>query len=66
VPKVRGKTERDADAALLVAGCAEGNVTNAYSNTVPKGRVLSQSRRPGAKLPLGTKVNLVVSRGPRA
>jgi len=65
VPKVVGLSERKADKALLTAGCEEGKLTKARSRKVPKGRVLSQSRAPGAKGALGTKVSLVLSRGRR-
>jgi beta-lactam-binding protein with PASTA domain len=36
---------------------------SAYSKTVKRGRVISQKPKPGAVLPNGGKVNLVVSRG---
>jgi ELWxxDGT repeat protein len=62
VPKVVGLAERAADKALLTAGCAEGKLKKIGSRK-PKGRVLSQSRAPGSKLPIGTKVNLVLSGG---
>ncbi|HXZ56436.1 MAG TPA: ELWxxDGT repeat protein [Gaiellaceae bacterium] len=62
VPKVVGLKERAADKALLNAGCAEGKLKKVGSKK-PKGRVLSQGRAPGSKLPIGTKVNLVLSGG---
>jgi Bacterial Ig-like domain (group 2)/PASTA domain len=65
VPKVAGKPLAAAKTALQRARCATGKVTQAYSRKVKKGRVLSQSRRAGAVLPRNTKVNLVVSRGPK-
>jgi beta-lactam-binding protein with PASTA domain len=46
--------------------CAFGTIARAHSRKVKKGRVVSQSRRPGARLPRGTRVNLVVSRGAQA
>ncbi|MGZ4318446.1 MAG: InlB B-repeat-containing protein [Gaiellaceae bacterium] len=61
VPKVVGLTERQADKALLTAGCEEGKVTKVASRKA-KGRVLKQSSAPRSKHPLGTRVNLVVGR----
>ena len=61
VPKVIGLTERQADKALLTAGCEEGKVKKVASRK-SKGRVLKQSSAPRSKHPLGTKVNLVVGR----
>ena len=63
VPNVKGKTLPKARSALGRAGCTLGRVSFANSNRVPKGRVISQSRRPGATLPARSRVNVVVSRG---
>jgi hypothetical protein len=65
VPNVRGKTLPAARAALLKANCKLGRVSRGYSTRVKKGRVISQSRRPGARFAKGTAVNVVVSRGRR-
>jgi hypothetical protein len=65
VPNVKGKTVRAARVALNRAKCALGRVTRAYSSRLSTGRILAQSRRPGARLPRGTRVNVVVSRGRR-
>jgi len=43
--------------------CRVGRIRRAYSNTVKRGRVISQKPKPGRVLPIGGKVNLVVSRG---
>jgi beta-lactam-binding protein with PASTA domain len=45
--------------------CSLGKVTQSFSAKVKKGRIISQSKRPGARLPRGTKVNIAVSRGKR-
>jgi beta-lactam-binding protein with PASTA domain len=45
--------------------CALGRVTRIYLAKVKKGKIVRQSRRPGARLPRGTRVNVVVSRGRR-
>ena len=63
VPNVKSKTVPKAKAALRARRCAAGKVRQAFSGKVKKGRVIAQSRRPGARLPRGTKVNLTVSKG---
>jgi hypothetical protein len=63
VPRVRGKKLAAARRAIRRANCRVGRVRRARSQR-PSGRVLAQKPRPGKRLPLGTKVNLVVSRGP--
>jgi hypothetical protein len=65
VPNLRGKTLAQARRLLTARRCALGRVTRARSAKVRRGRVVSQSRRPGARLRRGTKVNVVVSRGRR-
>ncbi len=65
VPNVKGKTLVAARKALKARRCALGAVKKAYSPKVRKGRVVSQSRRPGLRLKRGTKVAVVVSRGAR-
>jgi subtilisin family serine protease len=65
VPKVAGRALPRARRALRAGGCALGRVTHVYSRRVRKGRVISQSRRPQARLPGGTRVSVVVSRGRR-
>jgi peptide/nickel transport system substrate-binding protein len=65
VPNVKGKTLAAARTALARGRCALGRATRAYSARVRSGRIISQSRRPGARLPRGTRVNVVVSRGRR-
>ena len=49
--------------ALEKYGCALGTVTRAYSRAVPTGDVVSQSQPEGTRLPAGSKVDVVVSRG---
>src|SRR5262245_10759281 len=64
VPPVRGRKLAAARSAIAKAGCKVGRVRRARSKKVKRGRVVSQSPRPGASLPNLGKVNLVVSRGP--
>jgi hypothetical protein len=63
VPRVRGKKVAAARRAIRRANCRLGRVRKARSRR-PSGRVIAQRPRAGKRLPLGTKVNLVVSRGP--
>jgi PASTA domain len=63
VPDVRRRTVTKARAMLSARGCRLGRVTRAYSPNVAKGRITGQGRRPGARLPHGTRVNVAVSRG---
>jgi WD40 repeat protein len=63
VPKVVGERLAAAKLALKQHHCGAGHVRYNYSRKVKKGRVSSQTPRPGLKLPAGSKVGLVVSRG---
>jgi Zn-dependent metalloprotease len=65
VPNVKRKTVAQARRLLVSKRCALGRVARAYSGRVKARRIISQSRRPGARLPRGTKVKVVVSRGKR-
>jgi hypothetical protein len=65
VPNVRGKSTAQARRMLAARRCALGRVTRAYSAKVRRGRIIRQSRRPGIRLPRGTRVHVVVSRGRR-
>jgi hypothetical protein len=63
VPNVKGMTLAAAKRDLKAGGCALGKVKTAFSPKVKKGRVISQSQRPGKTLGAAGKVNLVVSKG---
>jgi uncharacterized repeat protein (TIGR01451 family) len=65
VPNVKGRTLVQARKLLAAKRCALGRVSRAYSAKVKRGRIISQSRRPGARFPRRTKVNVVLSRGRR-
>ena len=65
VPPVRGRKLSAARAAITRAACRVGRVKRVRSKKVKRGRVISQSPRPGASLPNLGKVSLVVSRGPK-
>ncbi|HYX87948.1 MAG TPA: PASTA domain-containing protein [Gaiellaceae bacterium] len=63
VPRVVRLPLLSAKRAVARAHCRVGTITTAYSARVPRGRVLSQSPRPGRRLAAGARVSLVVSRG---
>ena len=65
VPKVRGRTLVSAATALKAAHCSLGRRGSAYSKTVPKGRIVSQSPPAGSQGASGAPVNVVVSKGRR-
>jgi PASTA domain len=63
VPSVRRKTLRKAAARLRAASCRVGRVRYVWA-PMRRGLVIGESPKPGARLPNGGRVNLVVSRGP--
>jgi hypothetical protein len=63
VPRVTGKRLAAAELAITQSGCRTGKVSYAHSRATAKGRVISQSRRPGRTLPANTKIALVISSG---
>ena len=64
VPKLTGKSQSDAEAALSQAGLS-GNATEDYSDTVEKGLVISQDTDDGKEVSKGTTIGYVVSKGPK-
>jgi hypothetical protein len=65
VPALRGKTLRAARRALANRHCALGSRHWAHSRKLRRGRVLSQTPRPGAHRPRGAKVKVTLSSGRR-
>ncbi len=65
VPNVRGKTLLTARSAIRRGRCAVGRITSRFSGRARVGRVISQTPRAGRRLPIGSKVNLVVRKGRR-
>ena len=65
VPRLRGKTIGAARRALTQSHCALGKVSFTYASRLARGRIASQSPRPGARRQSGALVNVVVSRGRR-
>jgi hypothetical protein len=64
VQDVGRRTLLRARLALLRANCRVGAVRRAFSQYVHRGLVASQMPKLGTVRPAGTKVNLVISRGP--
>ncbi len=62
VPDVAGKTQDEAS-TILQDGRLTLEVTEAYSETVPAGTVISQSPEPGQSVPHSSLVQLTVSKG---
>jgi len=60
-----GKTLPKAKAAIKKNHCRTGKVTRAYSKRFKRGRVIVQKPKAGKRLPAGSKVRLVVSKGRR-
>jgi hypothetical protein len=65
VPNVRGKSLKQAKSRIRQAHCKTGRLVRAYSRSVRRGRVISQAPKPGARMKQGTRVRLVVSKGPK-
>jgi subtilisin family serine protease len=65
VPRLVGRTLRQAASALARARCALGRARRAYSSRVKSGRVISQSPKARSALPIGTTIGVVISRGPK-
>ncbi|MCL1841806.1 MAG: Stk1 family PASTA domain-containing Ser/Thr kinase, partial [Propionibacteriaceae bacterium] len=63
MPTVIGLAQDKAQQALIDAHLAVGQVTQAYSETVASGMVISASQDPGAQLKANTAIDLVVSQG---
>ncbi|KQX64422.1 Stk1 family PASTA domain-containing Ser/Thr kinase [Angustibacter sp. Root456] len=63
VPKLAGLTEDAARAAIASAHLVVGKVTRSFDDSVPDGKVVSASLKPGTKVRRGTAVDLVISRG---
>ncbi|MGN0482676.1 MAG: Stk1 family PASTA domain-containing Ser/Thr kinase [Lachnospiraceae bacterium] len=62
VPNVTGKSEEEARQEIQNAGFNVGNVSTAYSDSIPAGKVISCD--PSGTVPKGTTINLIISNGP--
>lgn len=65
VPTVIGVTQDSATKTLTDAQLTVGTVTDAFDEKVAAGIVLQQDPAPGKEFRANTKVNLVVSKGPK-
>ena len=63
VPEVTGKSQDEAQRSLTDAGLAVGAVTDAYSEDVPQGQVISQSVAAGTSLAHDSAVDIVLPKG---
>lgn len=64
VPSVVGETQATAQSLITSRGLVVGTITQAYSDTVAAGRVISQNPTGGSTANVGAAVNLVISQGP--
>lgn len=64
VPSVVGKDENAAKSAITAAGLTVGTVSEASSDTVESGLVISQSPSANSETESNGKVNIVLSSGP--
>lgn len=63
VPELTGKSQDEAQRSLTEAGLAVGAVTDAYSEDVPQGQIISQSVAAGTSLAHDSAVDIVLSKG---
>lgn len=63
VPRVIDLRLQAAKHRIAAAHCSVGKIRHARSKRVKRGRIVSQSPRPGKRLVKGAPVNLVVSKG---
>jgi beta-lactam-binding protein with PASTA domain len=63
VPRVTGATLDEARAALAEGDLELGSVRRSYHDTAPEGQVIRQSAPAGSEIPLGSEVDIVVSKG---
>ena len=64
VPNVVGQTQSTAQSMITSALLVVGTITQAYSDTVPAGRVISQNPVGGSTAVVGSAVDLTISQGP--
>jgi eukaryotic-like serine/threonine-protein kinase len=65
VPNVQGKTLEAAEAAAEEAGLRLQLAGQAYSSTIPAGQVIRQDPAQGAEVDQGTRISVLISRGPQ-
>lgn len=65
VPTLAGASKATATARLAKVNLELGPITQAYSDTVAKGRIISSDPSEGASVKRGTPVSIVISNGPQ-
>ena len=65
VPRLRGKTEDQAQDAILATKLEIGKTSEVFDEKVPLGKVISTDPSAGTSLKPGASVDLVISRGKR-
>lgn len=63
VPSLVGKTQADAENIIRSNGFLLGNITNEYSDNIPKGSIINQSPAMDTQYEKNGKINLIVSQG---
>lgn len=64
VPSLSGMTEAEAKSALSAEGLEIGSVDEEYNDDVKAGLVIEQNPVSGSKLPKGSSVSIIISKGP--
>jgi len=64
VPDLTDMSQSEATLALQTKGLTAGTPTQAYSDTISQGKIVSQTPAPGATEAKGTVVTFVLSKGP--
>ncbi|EOD01320.1 Stk1 family PASTA domain-containing Ser/Thr kinase [Caldisalinibacter kiritimatiensis] len=64
VPDLINKYSYELDILLSDADLIEGNTTYKHSETIPRNIVISQNPKPDSMVPEGSKVDIVISKGP--
>jgi len=63
IPKLKGKSQDDAEAAIEELGLKVGDIKRRFSSTVDEGDVISSAPTVDSKLAPGRPVDLVISKG---
>lgn len=64
MPKLLGRTEQEANNALVAFGLVRGERKESPSDEYPAGQVMGQSVEPGIAVETNTKVDIIISTGP--
>jgi len=65
VPDLTGKTQAEAQTALVASGLTLGNVSTEHSDTVAEGQIIRQTPLSGTTAISGSAVAVVLSQGPQ-